>query len=291
MINDPCRSNTTSMLAETTVPVHGATDPTSEVPAQHCPGKNQIGAPGQGAVRGRRVVGGEVRSKGATLCDRRIEYRAGRHGMAEPVTVDEQRMAVPRDVAARISRLSVRKIDYWARTQLVEPTVDTSGNTGRVRLYSFLDLLALVVAAELNARGVSVRHIRHVVEHLKSRGYNRPLSELTFATVSNRVYFQHDDGTWEGDLRPDQLILREVLDLEPLRQRIAEGARRDQALVGKVERRRGALGNKPLLAGTRVPVETIQRYLAAGRSTDDVLEAFPMLTVSDVEAVRRETVA
>ncbi|MGH3889364.1 MAG: DUF433 domain-containing protein [Pseudonocardiaceae bacterium] len=76
-----------------------------------------------------------------------------------------------------------------------------------------------------------------------------------------------------------------------LRQRIAQGARRDEALVGKVEHRRGALGNKPLLAGTRVPVETVQRYLAAGRSTDDVLEAFPMLTAGDVEAVRRETVA
>ncbi len=102
--------------------------------------------------------------------------------MAEPVTVDEQRMAVPRDAAARISRLSRRKVDYWAQTRLVEPTVDTRGSTGRVRLYGFLDLLALVVAAELNVRGVSVRHIRQVVGHLKSRGYDRPLSELTFAT-------------------------------------------------------------------------------------------------------------
>ncbi len=30
---------------------------------------------------------------------------------------------------------------------------------------------------------------------------------------------------------------------------------------------------------------------AAGRSTDDVLEAFPMLTASDVDVVHRETVA
>lgn len=85
-------------------------------------------------------------------------------------------------------------------------------------------------------------------------------------------------------------MLREVLDLVPLHQRIADGARRDENLIGKVERRRGTLGNKLLLAGTRVPVETIQRYLAAGRSTDDVVEAFPTLTVSDVDAVRRETV-
>jgi uncharacterized protein (DUF433 family) len=211
--------------------------------------------------------------------------------MTEPVAVDEQRMAVPRDAAARIARLSVRKVDYWACTGLIEPTVDTQGSTGRVRLYGFLDLLALVVAAELNDRGVSVRRIRQIVGRLKSRGYDHSLSQLTFAAIGNRVYFQHDDGTWEGDLRLDQLVLREVLDLQPLRRRIAEGARRDEALIGKVERRRGAMGNKPLLAGTRVPVETVQRYLAAGRSIDDVLEAFPMLTVSDVEAVQRQTVA
>lgn len=211
--------------------------------------------------------------------------------MAEPGAVDEQRLAVPRDTAARIARLSLRKVDYWAQTGLVEPAVDTRGSAGRVRLYGFLDLLALVVAAELTARGVSVQHIRQVVGHLKSRGYDRPLSELTFATVGSRVYFQHDDGTWEGELRPDQLVLREVLDLEPLRRRIAEGARRDESLAGKVERRRGALGSKPLLAGTRVPVETVQRYLAAGRSIEDVLEAFPVLTATDVETVRRGTVA
>ena len=216
---------------------------------------------------------------------RRWIRRWGRAG------VDEQRLTVPRDAAARIARLSLRKVNYWAETGLVGPTVDTRGSAGRVRLYGFLDLLALVVAAELTARGVSVRHIRQVVGHLKSRGYDRPLSELTFATVGNRAYFQHDDGTWEGDLRPDQFVLREVLDLEPLRQRIAEGARRDASLAGKVERRGGALGCKPLFAGTRVPVETVQRYLAAGRSTEDVLEAFPVLTATDVEAVRRETVA
>ena len=211
--------------------------------------------------------------------------------MDEQLITDEQRTAVSRDAAARIVGLSVRKLDYWARNGLIEPTVDTRIGARRVRLYGFLDLLALVVATELNNRGVSARHIRQVVEHLRSRGYDRPLSELTFATVGHRVYFQHGDGTWEGELRPDQLVLREVLDLDPLRRRITEGMRRDRQLEGKVERRRGAMGGKPLFAGTRVPVETVRQYLAAGRSTDNILEAFPVLTAEDVEAVRSGTVA
>jgi hypothetical protein len=48
--------------------------------------------------------------------------------------------------------------------------------------------------------------IRRVVRHLRSRGYNEPLRELRFATVDREIYFQHPDGTWEGDLRPDQII-------------------------------------------------------------------------------------
>jgi len=82
-----------------------------------------------------------------------------------------------------------------------------------------------------------------------------------------------------------------VLNLQPIRERIAEGVHRDSAQVGRTERRRGALGNKPLLAGTRIPVDTVRRYLQAGRSTADVLEAYPDLTEADIEAVRRDMVA
>jgi uncharacterized protein (DUF433 family) len=97
----------------------------------------------------------------------------------------------------------------------------------------------------------------------------------------------HDDGSWEGDLRPDQVVIHEVLNLEPLRGRIAAGLRRDASLAGQIERRRGVLGSKPVLAGTRVPVHTVRRYLDAGRSVEQILESFPALTAADVEAVQR----
>lgn len=206
--------------------------------------------------------------------------------------VDERLLAVPRDAAARIAGLSLRQVDYWADTGLVSPTVDQRVSPGqRVRLYGFIDLLALLVAAELRKRGVSLQHIRQIVAHLESRGYDEPLTQLRFATIGNRVYFQHEDGTWEGDLHADQLVFHQVLNLEPLRRRISDAARRDEGMVGRVERRRGVLGGKPVLAGTRVPVQTVRRYLDAGRSIDDVLQAFPALSRPDVEAVQREFIA
>lgn len=207
--------------------------------------------------------------------------------VGEPNEVQEQHLAVTRDAAARIAGLTQRQVDYWASTGLVEPTVDTRVSPGRrVRLYGFVDLLSLLVAAELKNRKVTLQHIRAIVGHLRSRGYSSPLTQLTFVTVGRHVYFMHEDGSWEGDLRPDQVVIHEVLNLKPLRSRIAAGTRRDAALAGRVERRRGAMGSKPVLAGTRVPVDTVRRYLRAGRTVEQILESFPTLTAADIEAVR-----
>jgi uncharacterized protein (DUF433 family) len=41
---------------------------------------------------------------------------------------------------------------------------------------------------------------------------------------------------------------------------------------------------KPVIAGTRIPVEQILRKLAADMSTDDVLREYPGLTRQDVQA-------
>jgi uncharacterized protein (DUF433 family) len=160
-----------------------------------------------------------------------------------------------------------------------------------VRLYEFVELLALMVAAELRARGVSLQHIRQIVAHLLQRGYDQPLTQLRFATVGGQVYFQHSDGEWEGDIKPDQLVLHQVLDLDLIRRRIVDCMNRSEDEPGQVERRRGVLGGKPVFAGTRVPVDTVRRYLAAGRSPGDILEAFPVLNRADIGAVESESVA
>lgn len=205
--------------------------------------------------------------------------------------MEERLVAVTRETAAKIARLSTRQVDYWAKTDLVPASIDGAISAHRrVHLYSFLDLLALTVAAELKQRGVSLQHIRQIVRRLKARGYERPLTQLTYATVDKQVYFQGEDGTWEGGLRPDQIVLHEVLNLQPIRDRITEGVHRDRAQVGRTERRRGAVGNKPVLAGTRIPVDTVERYLQAGRSAAEVLEAYPDLTEADIDAVRRDMV-
>lgn len=192
-----------------------------------------------------------------------------------------------REQAARIAGISTRQVDYWTSHDLIQPSVDTRLTPGRIiRFFDFSQLMALCVAAELRARGVSLQHIRQITDRVKRHdGYDQPLTQLVWATEGGRLYFQHPDGGWEGAARPHQGIIREVLDLEELRIRIRESAVRDRADVGRTERRRGTLGSKEVVAGTRVPVATVRRYIDAGRSPEEVVVAFPALEVADVEAI------
>jgi uncharacterized protein (DUF433 family) len=41
---------------------------------------------------------------------------------------------------------------------------------------------------------------------------------------------------------------------------------------------------KPVLRGTRITAQTILEFLAAGDSTEDVLEEYPSLTKEDIQA-------
>ena len=46
----------------------------------------------------------------------------------------------------------------------------------------------------------------------------------------------------------------------------------------------GVVGGKPVVKGTRVPVELVLEYLATDPKIDTLFEAFPKLTLEDVKA-------
>ena len=141
-----------------------------------------------------------------------------------------------------------------------------------------------------SARDFHIRNIRRVVERLR-REYDRPLHQLVFATSGGEIYFQHPDGEWEGDQAKDQIVLQSVIiDLDVVRARIQQDTKRRSEDSGRVERRRKVHGSKQVFAGTRIPVESVQRYLIQGYDATEILAAYPELTVEDVEAARRDLV-
>jgi uncharacterized protein (DUF433 family) len=173
----------------------------------------------------------------------------------------------------------------------VQPSIKQRlSDRNAVRLYAFDDLVELLVAAALLDAGRPPHQIRRVVEHLRSRSYDAPLRELRFAVSGGHIYFQHPDGSWEGDQAPDQVVLQQVLDLEAIKARIRRSVRPSrEPAAGHVERRRGVFGGKPVFVGTRVPVAAVEPYLARGLPDERILEAFPDLTREDLESARRST--
>jgi uncharacterized protein (DUF433 family) len=46
------------------------------------------------------------------------------------------------------------------------------------------------------------------------------------------------------------------------------------------------MGGKPIIAGTRIPVELLLRKLAEGATEEELIDAYPSLTAEDIQAVR-----
>src|SRR6185437_8405987 len=215
----------------------------------------------------------------------RLRSGRGREG-ADMSAATRLDLAVPDKRAANLAHISLRQLHYWDQTGLVVPSIKRQvSQRNVVRLYSFQDLLSLLVAAQLRNR-ISLQHIRRIVAQLNQRGFAEPLRELRFATHGTHVFFQYPDGSWSGDPLPDQVIFHQVIELEALRAKIPAVAERDPASAGRLVRRRGVMGSKPIFAGTRIPVETVQRYLDAGCDAAAILAEYPSLTAADIEAAR-----
>ena len=51
----------------------------------------------------------------------------------------------------------------------------------------------------------------------------------------------------------------------------------------------GLVGGKPVVRGTRIPVELVLQYLAYDPDVNTLFEAFPRLTIEDVKACLAST--
>lgn len=192
-----------------------------------------------------------------------------------------------RDKVISLAGLSPRQVDYWASSGLIGPSVDRRLSPGRrVRLYEFQDVLELLIAAELRRKKISVQHIRQIVDHLRSRGYDRPLTQLSFAVLNREVYFKHDDGTWEGGLEPDQIVSTGYSTWSPCGIGSPKPLAATTATSAGWSVSAGCSGTSRSLA---VPACLSRLWSAtshaAGRSPRSS-SRFPVLTPADVEAVR-----
>ena len=88
--------------------------------------------------------------------------------------------------AADVVGISYRQIDYWARTELVTPSLKEADGSGTQRSYSFQDLLKLRVVKSLLDAGVTLQAIRRATDTLDQLG--EPATGTTLISDGKHVY-------------------------------------------------------------------------------------------------------
>jgi DNA-binding transcriptional MerR regulator len=69
--------------------------------------------------------------------------------------------------AASIVGITYRQLDYWARTDLVRPSLADATGSGSRRLYGYRDLLELRVIKSLLDAGIKLESVRTAFQYLR----------------------------------------------------------------------------------------------------------------------------
>ena len=69
--------------------------------------------------------------------------------------------------AAEVVGITYRQLDYWARTDLVRPSLADAKGSGSRRRYSYQDLLELKVIKGLLDAGIKLENVREVFTYLR----------------------------------------------------------------------------------------------------------------------------
>ncbi|TVR27795.1 MAG: MerR family transcriptional regulator [Ilumatobacter sp.] len=69
--------------------------------------------------------------------------------------------------AAKVVGITYRQLDYWARTDLIRPSLTDAAGSGSRRRYSYTDLLELRVIKTLLDAGIKLESVREVFSYLR----------------------------------------------------------------------------------------------------------------------------
>jgi DNA-binding transcriptional MerR regulator len=69
--------------------------------------------------------------------------------------------------AAKVVGISYRQLDYWARTDLLRPSLSDASGSGSRRRYSYNDLLELKTIKKLLDAGIKLEQVRKVFTYLR----------------------------------------------------------------------------------------------------------------------------
>jgi len=93
----------------------------------------------------------------------------------------------------RLTGVTYRQLDYWARTDLVTPSVTPAQGSGSKRAYSYGDVLEVKVIKSLLDSGVSLTRARQAVECLR-QNLGRDVASSTLVIGENGSILADEEG-------------------------------------------------------------------------------------------------
>lgn len=189
------------------------------------------------------------------------------------------------DQVQRLVGMSQARLIDWDREGFFAPSYAFERRSSPYsRIYSFEDVVALRTLNILRTM-VSMQHLKVAASKLKEHS-GKPWSELTFYVINKEVHFSKpgsDD--IEGAVSGQKALPIKLENVaEDMRRKAERQRQRDPATVGQVASHRGVMGGVACVAGTRVPVSTIQAYADAGYTSHQIKERFPAIELADIEA-------
>ena len=81
--------------------------------------------------------------------------------------------------------ITYRQLDYWARTDLLRPSITEARGSGTQRRYSYSDLVELKVIKRLLDAGISLQSARRAIECLRQSGDDVATANLVLGEGSS----------------------------------------------------------------------------------------------------------
>jgi DNA-binding transcriptional MerR regulator len=95
--------------------------------------------------------------------------------------------------AAEIVGITYRQLDYWARTDLVRPSLVDATGSGSRRQYSYRDLLELRVIKSLLDAGIKLESVREVFSYLREN-LGEDVTTANLVIQGNQAVLVRDGG-------------------------------------------------------------------------------------------------
>lgn len=193
------------------------------------------------------------------------------------------------DQVMKLTGLTLRQLAYWDNLGFFQPQYAAEDRRlPYARIYSFRDVVGLRTLSVLKSEyKCSLPHLRQVAEEL-SRHSEAPWSEITLYVLNRKVHFKEPDtGRVRGVVDGQYVMLPIRSVMEDIRNAADKLRQRNIEQIGRIEKHRYISHQAEVISGTRIRVATIQHFIEAGYSTDQILREYPTLTAEDVDAVRR----